>query len=632
MRSEGSDTSVRGVIVRVGLALGAASLLAFAATALCDYRYAVYDQAQYLVQVIDAEHPGALADDPYRTAFSALGSVFWLLVAAVTDEAHRPWAMLAGTLAIAAANALLLWRIGLALLSRTAARSPVWLAAAFAPALALVVPKEENWFGLVALSDIELTATLAVMPLLFGNVLAVIRGRLLLAFACAAAAAPIQGQTGAFLLAATWLGALLQTRDRRRIAALLALATLGTLGLAAMAWISRVETSALATYERIGLGLYNELINPLTAPASAWATTLGILGLGAGALLGLRAPDASLDEPTRRLALWGAASLALPAVGIALLALGLREPILWKLMLGRALMLPQIAALVLASVWAVRAIASGGVRTALGALVLAVLTTWPLPSMPLAAAGLTTALLIAIMACAPTRPGLPGEHSPLIRARLRAALAPTGAALATMAALAFLDRPYPWLRSADDDAWVEAQRWARGNTPSGTLFVTPPYLSGWRLHSHRPTFGEVKDGCLLFYAGEPVLDWAARMRMLGMDGCFGFHEAGKPPPLHLRGRFEAALDDHADHLASLAPDVYLVTHAEGRSSSLPGRRVWANDRFEIRWLGARSTLADASQATQPAGVAEPREPASRSFRTRDAETAATRYAFGGSAD
>lgn len=610
MRSEGRDTSVRGDNPRFWLA-AALVMLALASTALCGYRFGVADQAQYLVQVIALEDPAALADDPYTSAFASLGSLFWVAFAALTSEQSRPLAALATTLLVATASASLLWLTGRSLIrvllaGRRECDTHLALAALAFPLL-FAVPKEQNWFGLVSLSDIELTATLAVMPLVFATILLFLRQRPLLALACAAAAAPIHAQTAAYLLAATWLAALLTRRDNRDLAILAALALIGAAGVAAATWLSRVQAAALPSYESIGLGLYNELINPLTAPAASWASALGIIALGLAALLGI----ARLSSPPRilrRLALWGAASLALPAAGLTLLALGVSEPFLWKLMIGRALALPQIVALILIATWCAAAIAHAMPLRA--ALVLAMTTLWFLPSLGVAGAAPVLALMALAMLAPPLRAPRPAIPA---RPRMRLALAPAALGLAAIATAAFAHRPFPWLTPGLDPAWHDAQSWARHNSPPGALFVTPPHLSDWRVGAHRPTFGEIKDGCLLFYTGHPVLEWSDRMALLGMSENFDFREAGDtaPPELDalLNERYERAVLENIATLCDAAPDVYIVAAAGAWADAprAPGARLWSNDRFEIRRLTTGALArADRTPRTRSTTATTPR--------------------------
>jgi len=49
------------------------------------------------------------------------------------------------------------------------------------------------------------------------------------------------------------------------------------------------------------------------------------------------------------------------------------------------------------------------------------------------------------------------------------------------------------------ESYLEVQRWARGNTPPGTLFILDPTQSyGWRQYSERPSFGVMREW---LYAG-----------------------------------------------------------------------------------------------------------------------------------
>jgi len=173
-----------------------AAALAWASTSICQYRFGVEDQAQYLVQLQALEHPGTFTNDPYLDSFTSLGSVFWHGIAAISSPKSLPTIVLSIHLALTGIFAITLaWAVWPAL-PRLAGRGPLrgigTALIAMIPALLLVVPKEQNWFGLVSLSDRELTATFAVLPLVALDIGLVIRQRLWLALLIAALAAPIQ--------------------------------------------------------------------------------------------------------------------------------------------------------------------------------------------------------------------------------------------------------------------------------------------------------------------------------------------------------------------------------------------------------------------------------------------------------
>jgi hypothetical protein len=63
--------------------------------------------------------------------------------------------------------------------------------------------------------------------------------------------------------------------------------------------------------------------------------------------------------------------------------------------------------------------------------------------------------------------------------------------------------------------WIEAQVWARGNTPVRAVFITPPYLEGFRIYSRREVVAENKDGAACVYDIGFSLKWWERMNALG---------------------------------------------------------------------------------------------------------------------
>jgi hypothetical protein len=577
----------------VGTTLLLAAAAGLASLAICQYRFGTFDHGQYLVQVISLQEPAALGDDPYAAVFASLRSVFWVAFAAVTPEASWAVASLVLCFAIASVNAVLLLAIGRRLLaggrSGPGARSVPLLAAA-APMLVLVVPKELNWFGLVSLGDVELSATLAVMPLLLVVMLLWLAGRPLAALVAAAVAVPVHGQTAAYLLAAWWV-AFAWSGRRCAISAAIALGV-GVVGLLAVL-VERaagaVPPEELDALRQVGADVYPELINPLLAPPLAWGAVAAILALGVAAAKPWH--PGGRTEVERRLLVWSAATLVFPAVGLGLLAAGAEEPLLWRLMVGRALMLSQIAALVLFASWSARAMGAGGGRGVLAAACLLLVAWWPFPDLhPVAAAGGLGAVIVIVAAVRPDAAGRDAAQ-PAWGRRIGLGASVAGLALVVLAAARVRDRPFPWLESGADDAWREAQAWAREHTPPGTYFLTPPYIAGWRVGSHRPTFGELKDGALLFYTGRPAVEWSARMGRLGvhaaapwleLEGAYGAF--GAPPTeaemTPSRDAYAAALSGSLPAVLATRPVEYVVTEA-GRDVAV-GERVWSNEGFVIR--------------------------------------------------
>jgi len=69
----------------------------------------------------------------------------------------------------------------------------------------------------------------------------------------------------------------------------------------------------------------------------------------------------------------------------------------------------------------------------------------------------------------------------------------------------------------NETSWREAQLWARNNTQKTDTFITPPYLTGFRIFSERPIVGEWKDGTQQYFDSEYGPVWWERMNDLGKD-------------------------------------------------------------------------------------------------------------------
>ncbi len=574
----------RAMTVVLALPLAAAALVA------CAYRYGVEDQAQYLVQLYALRDPALYPDDPYLGAFGSLGSLFWYLFQPVPHAADA-WVFLTLQFVIASLNAVLLAILVRPLLPvlpvRASGRRVALLLASVLPAALLVVPKELNWFGLVSLADRELTGTFAVLPVALASVVFYTRSRPWAALACSALAIPIHGQTGVFLCAAWNLAMLSESwADLPRRLGLLAF---GLAGGAAAGWMtirSRLPEDLMPAYRAAGDGLYPELIDPISATLPSWGVVGSLLLLGVLAawhLRGLTLPGAPLrsGRAYSRLLRWILASLVLPSAGLLLHGIGVEEPFLFKLMIGRSLMLAQIGATVLIAAWAAHTLVrSEPVAWGLAAVVLLLIALWPMPEWSVVGAGLAiVGLLLTVLRVSPDN-RIPGPDAV---ARL------AGVSLAVVVALLIRlsEAPdHPWLESAEDPQWLAVQRWARAHTPVEAQFVTPPYLSGWRVGSQRGTFGEVKDGCLLFYAGEPVLEWAERMRSLGQTAPYAFVEvdgfagaaANHGPAPSLRALQLAYADAIAGGVAGTV-DFMVLERVDDHDPDPP---VFSNDRFVVR--------------------------------------------------
>jgi GH35 family endo-1,4-beta-xylanase len=62
--------------------------------------------------------------------------------------------------------------------------------------------------------------------------------------------------------------------------------------------------------------------------------------------------------------------------------------------------------------------------------------------------------------------------------------------------------------------WLDAQRWARQNTPTDALFLTPLQPGGFRIYSQRAVVGEMRDGTQLYFKADFTKPWWDRVAAL----------------------------------------------------------------------------------------------------------------------
>lgn len=62
--------------------------------------------------------------------------------------------------------------------------------------------------------------------------------------------------------------------------------------------------------------------------------------------------------------------------------------------------------------------------------------------------------------------------------------------------------------------WIDLQLWAKNNTEKEAIFLVPPDQTGFRIFSHRPIVGDIKDGAVVLYNQSYASAWRERMENL----------------------------------------------------------------------------------------------------------------------
>jgi len=63
--------------------------------------------------------------------------------------------------------------------------------------------------------------------------------------------------------------------------------------------------------------------------------------------------------------------------------------------------------------------------------------------------------------------------------------------------------------------WIGVQLWAKENTPIDAMFITPPYLQGFRIYSERGAVAEWKDGTQQYFDTEILMNGGKGSMILG---------------------------------------------------------------------------------------------------------------------
>lgn len=91
------------------------------------------------------------------------------------------------------------------------------------------------------------------------------------------------------------------------------------------------------------------------------------------------------------------------------------------------------------------------------------------------------------------------------------------------------------------EGWRDVQRWAKENTQKADLFLTPPYMTGFRIFSQRPIVGEWKDGTQQYFDAAYSYEWWRRMQDVKSNnwGNRDFDNLGKVRYIELAKKYGA---------------------------------------------------------------------------------------------
>ena len=90
--------------------------------------------------------------------------------------------------------------------------------------------------------------------------------------------------------------------------------------------------------------------------------------------------------------------------------------------------------------------------------------------------------------------------------------------------------------------WRGVQVWAKENTEKDALFLTPPYMTGFRIFSQRPIVGEWKDGTQQYFDTDYSYEWWRRMQDVKSNswGNRDFDNLGKAQYVELAEKYGAS--------------------------------------------------------------------------------------------
>ena len=146
-------------------------------------------------------------------------------------------------------------------------------------------------------------------------------------------------------------------------------------------------------------------------------------------------------------------------------------------------------------------------------------------------------------------------------------------------AYAFINQPaYKSINSHRDDPWKEVQSWAKYCTPADSIFITPPSVFGFRVFSDRAIIGEIKDGGMVNNSKKFALEWAHRMKLLGVENICS-NNRGHPEYQHcLVSRYSTLNSKDFREINRKYKANYVVTSLD---HSLPFPLIWKNDKYRV---------------------------------------------------
>lgn len=138
--------------------------------------------------------------------------------------------------------------------------------------------------------------------------------------------------------------------------------------------------------------------------------------------------------------------------------------------------------------------------------------------------------------------------------------------------------------------WVQAQLWARDNTPKDAVFIASPHLwwwytPGWRVFSERTTVAELSDLIEISFAPEYLPVWQPRYEAV-VPGALAAYSGNLMANWGIGARAYYGLSDAAIVQAARAYEVDYLVVDTSQSPPRPWPLVYENAQFVIYELRA----------------------------------------------